>query len=104
MSNFDEILKRGKSKVRTSNSPKSKKDIWKEHISLLITIMTRLNGMYGVDDKHHFLVEQTKCQKCSKATYLVAIRNIEDTKQVIKYHNSSWKLIGKDAYRCESCK
>lgn len=103
MSNFDEILKKGKSKAKVSNT-KTKKDVWKEHISVLITIMTRLNGMYGADDKHHFLVEQTKCQKCNKATYLVAIKNIEDPKQIIKYHNSAWKAVGKDVYHCDSCK
>ena len=104
MANFDEILTKGKGKVKGSGGTKTKKDIWKENISLLITIMTKLNAMYGADDKHHFLVEQAKCGKCSKVTYLIAIRDIENNKQVIRFHNSSWKVVSKDTYHCDVCK
>ena len=104
MANFDEILTKGKSKVKGSAGTKTKKDLWKEHISLLITVMTKLNNMYGDDTKHHFLIEQAKCSKCGKATYLIAIRDIENHKQVIRFHNSSWKVVSKDTYHCEICK
>jgi len=99
--NFDTIVKEGKDKVNTG---KSKKDIWKDCISAMINLSTKLNAMYGIDDKHHFMLEHSKCQKCNRAAYLLAIKNIEDPKQIIRFHNSAWKVISKDVYHCEACK
>jgi hypothetical protein len=105
MGGFDDILKKGKDKAKdTSSGPKSKKDVWMDNISILISVMGKLNSMYTDDSKHHFLVEQTRCHVCRKATFLITIKSLDDSTQTIRYHNANWKVVGKDLYYCEKCK
>lgn len=101
MSSFDEILKKGKQAAVGNNNPKN---AWKVCITNIMYELHRLNKMYGKDLEHHLLVEQRKCEKCGLASFIVAVRDFDNRKRVIKFHKGDWKAIDKDKYHCDKCK
>lgn len=100
--NFDDILKKGKEKV-ISGKNKGKKELFKEHIVGLISVIHKLNDLYG-NDKHNVMISSANCNKCSKPTFIITAKNIENAQQTIRFHKSNWKVIGQGNYNCEKCK
>lgn len=100
MSNFDDILKKGK-KAGSKADPKAS---WKECISIIMHELHRLNSMYGDNFSHHAMIEQKKCDMCGMCTYILAVRELDDTKKVLKYYKGDWKPFDKGKYLCTKCK
>jgi len=101
MKSFDEILKEGKDKVKETSNPLKK---WRRHINVLMDSLHKLNGLYGDESEHHLKVEQYNCERCTKASFVLAIRDINNHKKVIRFHRSNWEPVDKGIYHCNSCK
>lgn len=100
MSNFDDILKKGKQAGSTADP----KEAWKGCITNIMYELHRLNYMYGDNFNHHAMIEQKKCDTCGECTYILAVREINDHKKVLKYHKGDWKPHGEGKYLCNRCK
>ncbi len=100
MSNFDDILKKGKQAGNVIDPKQS----WKNCISNIMYELHRLNSMYGDNHAHHSMVEQKKCEGCGLCTYILAVRELDDHKKVLKYHKGDWKPSGEGKYFCDRCK
>ena len=105
MASFDEILKKGKQKVKETKKVKSTKDVWLEHVGNVLNSMQFLNSFYAKDKAHHMSVDHVNCKGCKKATFILSIRDIDNTKRIMRFYNSNWKSIDKGKeYLCEECK
>lgn len=100
MSNFDDILKKGKQAGSVIDPKRS----WKECVTAIMYELHRLNNMYGDSFAHHSMVEQKKCEVCGVCTFILAVRELDDHKKVLKYHKADWKPSGEGKYLCEICK
>ena len=100
MPNFNEILKNGQKAVSTSDPKKE----WKDCITNIMFEIHRLNKMYGDEMSHHLMVEQKKCNDCGTTTFILAVREWDDHKRVLKFHKANWKAAGEGKYFCEDCK
>lgn len=101
MKSFDEILKEGKDKAKTTVSPLKK---WKSHINTIMDSLHKLNELYDNDDEHHLKIEQHSCERCKKASFVLAIRDINNRKRVIRFHRANWEAVDKGVYYCSACK
>jgi len=97
---FDDILKKGKSAGNAADPKKA----WKDCITMLMFELHRLNEMYGDNFTHHLMIEQQKCATCGKSTFLIAVREWDNHKRVLKFHKGDWKAGGDGKYYCEKCK
>ena len=101
MSNFNDILKKGKQAGNTADPKKA----WMDCITNIMFDLHRLNNMYGDNFAHHTMIEQKKCDTCGVCTFIIAVRELDNSKKVLKFHKSDWKPSGKEgAYLCERCK
>lgn len=100
MKNFDDILKKGKKAVSNSNP----KQFWKAYVTSVMQGLHALNDMYGKKANHHLLVEQKKCDECGEATFILAIKDLDNHKQVLRFHKGDWESFDKNKYRCPACK
>ena len=99
--NFDDILKKGKSKVKVSN--KSKKDLFKEYVISIMSSMHKLNDLFE-NNKHNLVITNGACQKCKKPTFIMTINSLDNQQQAIRLHKSNWKSVGQGIYHCDNCK
>ena len=97
---FDDILKKGKS----AGSAADPKQTWKDCITTIMYELHRLNQMYGDNFTHHLMVEQKKCEDCGIVTFILAVREYDNHKRVLKFHKGDWKAVGEGRYRCDQCK
>lgn len=100
--NFDEILKKGKEKV-VSGKTKNKKELFKEHVVGLISTIHKLNDLYD-NGQHNIMISNANCSKCNKPTFVLTVKNIENSQQTIKFYKFNWKVAGQGTFNCEKCK
>jgi len=98
--NFDDILKEGKGKVTDSSTKKKK---WKKHINNIMEELHMLNNVYGSDTTHNLNVEPVVCKKCKVASYILAVRDLDNHQKVTRFHKNKWESLGKKAYYCNKC-
>lgn len=102
MKSFEEILKDGKNKAKAA-APNIEKR-WKEQINLLMETLHSLNEMYGTEVEHQVKIKSSNCNKCKKASFIIAIRDIINRERIMKFHRGRWIALDKDTYFCEKCK
>ena len=100
--NFDDILKKGKEKV-SSGKIKGKKELYKEYMVSLISVIHKFNDLYG-NEQHNLMISNAKCNICNKPTFIITAKNIDNNQQTIRFHKSNWKVIGQGNYNCDKCK
>jgi len=103
MKNFDDILKSGKDKALGSLASNTSSS-WRGYIGLLMDILHKTNDTYSDDSLHHIKIEQCKCEKCGKASFIIVAKDISDKKKIMRFHNSSWKAASTTIYYCNTCK
>jgi len=97
---FDDILKKGKN-VAGASDPEQE---WKDCINILMHEIHRLNQMYSDDYKHHVSIEQSKCDRCGKASFLICVHDYNDHSRAKKYYKGDWQPVGDSKYHCDNCK
>lgn len=98
---FDDLLKKGKSKVEGINSkPES---LLEDYIFDIMELAHKINALYGHDKAHHLHLEGIKCSKCNLTSFKLNVRDPKDPKRTLKYYRKGWKNIGKQKYRCPEC-
>jgi hypothetical protein len=103
MKSFEEILKEGKDKA-VSQAPANTPRRWRELVNLLMETLHSINDMYGTTDEHQIKVRASNCNGCSKASFIIAIRDITSRERIMKFHRGRWVAMDKDTYYCEKCK
>lgn len=101
MKNFDEILKEGKDKAKVIANPSKE---WRNCINIVMDSLHKLNALYGNKKTHHIKVETYNCTKCKEASFVLAVRDINNQKRIIRYHKTKWEVANKGEYYCEQCK
>jgi hypothetical protein len=106
MKNFDDIIKDVKSKVKsTGGSSKSKRDVWQDLISALMSAAIQLNNMYDkADEKHHVHLEPCNCERCGKVIFIIFAEDIDDSTKAMRFHPFGCTFISTGVYRCAKCK
>ena len=98
---FDEILKEGKDKAKVSvDSLKN----WRINVRSLMNILHELNSMYSSNEMHHLKIDSFKCKRCSAASFVLSIRDLNNAKKIIKFHKEKWYTPEKGVYYCDKCK
>jgi len=100
MAGFDKILKKGKDKVKGPNTKMAK---IQQFLGSLLFQVQSINNMYEKNDMHHIALKQEKCDTCAHATFVALVRDPDNPKQLIKYHQADWTAISDDVYRCKVC-
>ena len=101
MSNFDDILKKGKDKA-TGESIKQKD--WRKLINSVMDDIHALNSLYDNDKYHHVNLEPIDCKKCRNVSFVLAIRDMKNSKKLNRFHKSKWQAVKKGVYNCDKCK
>jgi len=101
MKSFDEILQDGKDNASETLSSSGS---WKDHVNTIMESLHKLNEMYGNDEIHNVKVELKNCKKCNRASFVLAVRDINNVKRVIRFYKAKWSPIEKGTYFCETCK
>lgn len=102
--NFDQIMKKGKSNTVPSHSPE---DIWRAYINGVMDYVHRLNDMYPDNDKHrhNLKLDQVSCGDCKQGTYILGIRELNSPDKILRFHKGGWQYFQADSkYYCEKCK
>lgn len=98
--NFDDLLKRGKQSIVGTNSKEKR---WGELVGGIIHMVHELNSMYPDTNKHNLKIELKSCSSCGEATFILAVKSLDNDKRPMRYHKSKWQY--KDSgYFCERCK
>ena len=98
---FDDILKEGKDKAKVSvDSLKT----WRMHVRNLMNTLHELNDMYDSNEVHHLKVDLCQCQKCNTASFILSVRDIDNSKKIIKFHKEKWRALERGKYYCEACR
>lgn len=100
--NFNDILKKGKEKANTGKN-KGKRELFKEYVVDIISIMHKFNGIYE-NDQHNISISNANCDTCKKPTFIITVKDIENNQRSIRFHKSNWKAIGQGTYHCDKCK
>jgi len=98
---FDQILNDGKDRVAGQQSIYND---WKEQVSIIMNALHKLNSMYGNDDIHNIKIELKNCKKCNKASFILAARDLNNTKRIMRFHKTKWIAIERGVYYCGVCK
>jgi len=98
--NFDDILKKGKEKAIPHAS---KQELFRQYVYNLVVAIHTLNELFA-NDLHNISFSHSFCDKCKKPTFILHVKNINDPEQTIRYHESTWKVVGKGTYLCDMCK
>ena len=101
MKSFDEILKDGKNKAKAQESTDKK---WRNLINLLMETLHSVNDMYGTTEEHQVKIRPSNCDKCRKASFVIATRDITSRERIMKFHRGGWVPLDKDTYFCDRCK
>jgi hypothetical protein len=102
MKSFEEILREGKDKAKSA--PWNPSNKWREHINLLMELLHSLNDMYGTTDEHQLKIKSSSCNDCGMASFVIAVRDISNREQIIKFHRGRWLATEDGNYYCERCK
>jgi len=97
---FDDILKKGKSKVRGFEEPKSNQ--LDKYVTDIMDIAHKINSLYPTNKVHHMTLEGIKCNKCGITSFKLHVRDLNNHRNTLKYYKSGWKHIGKK-YSCSDC-
>lgn len=100
MSTFDDLLKKGK-QVAIGNETEEEK--WKSLVTTIMHAVHQLNGMYKNEQRHHLKIETTNCQSCSEATFILAVRSLNNSGKPIRFHRAKWKYLKPHTYLCDRC-
>lgn len=102
MTDFDDILKKGKKSVSVGVSDPD--TVWKEAIGAVIYTLNCLNDLYG-DPKKHFVreIERVKCVKCNRATFLITVYDLVSKMSSMSFHASNWTPVTSSTYECDQC-
>ena len=63
-----------------------------------------LNDMYGTTNEHQLKVKTNKCYDCSKASFIITIRDLSDREQIMKFHRGKWLAASNGNFYCEKCR
>lgn len=100
MTDFDDILKKGKDAVAPTSNPKLD---WKDAIGIVLHSLHNLNIMYGDEYKSHIHgLEKAKCTRCGKITYLLTVDDLNGGTVALKFHAGHWKATT-SGYVCDKC-
>jgi mRNA-degrading endonuclease YafQ of YafQ-DinJ toxin-antitoxin module len=97
---FDDILREGKSKVGSEDTPLQK---WKKEIHRIMESLHAVNELYDDNKKHHLQIEQNNCDACKVASFVLTVRDFKNQKKIVRFHQSKWKVVKKGVYRCKKC-
>lgn len=101
MSNFDDILRKGKGKV--GGLGQTEEDRLKKYISDLMDLTHQISSLYAHDKVHHLHVEGIKCSRCEIASFKINVRDLKDQNRTLRFFKKGWKSISKGKYRCPKC-
>jgi len=102
MSNFDEILKKGKDAVAAMPSL-NQREKWKHGMGLVIAWLQYMNEMYGNDKTHHMTVDLENCEICGKAAFIIAAGDIDDQSINLNFSSGDWEVV-EGVLHCPKCK
>ena len=105
MTDFDDILKKGKKSVPGIGTVDVDAE-WKNTIGYILYSLQYLNDLYGGDHKQHQVqsIEKVRCYKCSEATYLLRLYDLATKSTIMTFHSSDWEAINSSTYICKKCK
>lgn len=101
MSNFDDLLKKGK---QSASGVKTEEEKWKELVATVMYAVHQLNDMYPNGKKHHMKLEAANCQGCQEAMFVLAVRPLDKANKPMRFHKSKWKYLQDHKYVCDKCR
>ena len=100
MSNFNDILKRGK---RVVNNNLSKDERLKKYLATVLFFLQSTNELYDDKYDHNILVSCVNCYKCNKASFIVTVSDLDGGSEIISYTQGLWKEKGQGDFYCPDC-
>lgn len=100
MTDFDDILKKGKGAAAPAATPKQG---WKDAIGVVLYALHNLNILYGDEYASHIhSLEKAKCSRCGRVTYLLTVDDLNGGTHALKFHAGHWKSVN-SGYVCDKC-
>ena len=106
MSNFDDILKKGKGKATGPTGNKVER--WKALVNTIVNSLNELHSVYDEPTRTCIQVDPIKCSQCNRRSFTLTAIDLEDHKKTWRYKLPTWKTIRsgskKEDFLCGNCK